>query len=315
MSTLGHYKDNSLISNAFGFLRLGIDFYPYNSDADWIITGVPFDMATSGRSGSREGPSAIRNSSMHLTWEKSRFPWNFNLHDYVTAIDCGDLVYNFGDSVDMGKKLQTHAEKLLKNNKRMLSFGGDHFITLHLLRAYKKIFGPVSLIDFDAHTDDYVSQSTCDHGSIFFDAPKEKLILPKHSIQIGIRTEIKKDNPFSIIDANQVNELSTQQIISKVKKVVGTKPTYLTVDIDCLDPAYAPGTGTPVIGGLNTSKLTALIRGLENLNIIGMDIVEVSPAYDHSGITSLAAATIALEMLYMQASFNSKVKMINREYT
>ena len=130
MSTLGHQYDNSLVSNAFGFLRLPMNFMPYESDADWVITGVPFDMATSGRAGGRHGPAAIRQVSTNLAWEHNRFPWNFDMRERLNVVDCGDLVYAFGDAREMSEKLQAHAEKLLSAGKRMLSFGGDHFVTL-----------------------------------------------------------------------------------------------------------------------------------------------------------------------------------------
>lgn len=135
MSTLGHQSDNSLVSNAFGFLRFPLNFMPYDSDAEWVITGIPFDMATSGRAGGRHGPAAIRQVSTNLAREGNRWPWSFDLRDRLNVVDCGDIVFNFGDAQDMSDKLQAHAEKLLKAGKRMLSFGGDHFVTLPLLRA------------------------------------------------------------------------------------------------------------------------------------------------------------------------------------
>ena len=157
MSTLGHQYDNSLVSNAFGFLRLPMNFMPYDSDADWVITGVPFDMATSGRAGGRHGPAAIRQVSTNLAWEHNRFPWNFDMRERLNVVDCGDLVYAFGDAREMSEKLQAHAEKLLSAGKRMLSFGGDHFVTLPLLRAHAKHFGKMALVHFDAHTNTFAN--------------------------------------------------------------------------------------------------------------------------------------------------------------
>lgn len=140
MSTLGHQYDNSTVSNAFGFLRLPMNFMPYESDADWVITGVPFDMATSGRAGGRHGPAAIRQVSTNLAREHNRFPWNFDMRERLNVVDCGDLVYAFGDAREMSEKLQAHAEKLLAAGKRMLSFGGDHFVTLPLLRPCQALW-------------------------------------------------------------------------------------------------------------------------------------------------------------------------------
>ncbi|MCW7547579.1 agmatinase [Photorhabdus sp. APURE] len=302
ISTLGNQQDDSLVSNAFGFLRFPLNFQPYSSDAEWVITGVPFDMATSGRAGSRHGPAAIRQVSTNLAWESRRWPWDFKLRNCLNVVDCGDVVFNFGDAQDMSDKLQAHAEKVLASGKRMLSFGGDHFITLPLLRAHAKHFGKMALVHFDAHADTYPNGSQFDHGTMFYHAPNEGLIDPHHSVQIGIRTEHGRDNGFTVLDADQVNDRSVDDLLAQIKETVGNMPVYLTFDIDCLDPAFAPGTGTPVIGGLTTDRALKLLRGLQPLNIVGMDVVEVAPAYDQSEITALAGATIALEMLYLQAS-------------
>ncbi|MGX4748543.1 agmatinase [Morganella morganii] len=301
-STLGNQTDNSLVSNAFGFLRLPLNFQPYTSDADWVITGVPFDMATSGRAGSRHGPAAIRQISTNLAWEGNRWPWTFDMRERLNVVDCGDLVFAFGDAQDMSDKLQAHTEKVLASGKKCLSFGGDHFVTLPLLRAHAKHFGKMALVHFDAHTDTYGNGSKFDHGTMFYHAPNEGLIDPAHSVQIGIRTEHETDNGFTVIDAAQVNDRTVDDVIAQVKAIVGDMPVYLTFDIDCLDPAFAPGTGTPVIGGLTTDRALKLLRGLQPLNIVGMDLVEVAPVYDQSDITALAGATIALEMLYLQAA-------------
>ena len=301
-STLGNQVDNSLVSNAFGFLRFPLNFQPYSSDAEWVITGVPFDMATSGRAGSRHGPAAIRQVSTNLAWESHRWPWNFKLTERLNVVDCGDVVFAFGDAQDMSDKLQAHTEKLLESGKRCLTFGGDHFVTLPLLRAHAKHFGKMALVHFDAHTDTYGNGSKFDHGTMFYHAPKEGLIDPNHSVQIGIRTEHDRDNGFTVLDAAQVNDRSVDDMVAQIKEIVGDMPVYLTFDIDCLDPAFAPGTGTPVIGGLTSDRALKLLRGIQSLNIVGMDLVEVAPAYDQSEITALAAASIALEMLYIQAA-------------
>lgn len=301
-NTLGNVPDNSLVSNAFGFLRLPLEFNSYNSNADWVITGIPFDMATSGRAGARHGPAGIRQVSTQLAWEEKRYPWTFSMQNRLNVVDCGDLVFNFGDAKDMSDKLQSHALKLLQSGKKLLSFGGDHFVTLPLLRAHAQYFGKMALIHFDAHTDTYPNGSQFDHGTMFYHAPKEHLIDPAHCVQIGIRTEHSTDNGFTVLDAAYVNDATTEQIVEQIKETVGDLPIYLTFDIDALDPAFAPGTGTPVCGGITTDRALKILRALAPLNIVGMDVVEVSPAYDHAEITALAGATIALEMLYMQAS-------------
>lgn len=301
-NSLNHEFDNSLVSNNFGFLRLPLNFTPYDSDAEVVITGVPFDMATSGRSGTRFGPEGIRRASVNLAWEECRYPWNFNVREALNIIDCGDLVYGFGDSNDMVAKLTAHTLKVVESGKKTLTFGGDHFITLPLLRAHAKVHGKMALVHFDAHSDTYATGTNCDHGTMFFHAPKEGLIDPSHSVQIGIRTEYHDEDNFNVIHGQMANDLSVKEICDIVKEKTNGMKVYLTFDIDCLDPAYAPGTGTPVVGGLSTDKIMKILQGLKDLDIVGADVVEVAPAYDNADITSLAGASIALQMLYMFAT-------------
>jgi agmatinase len=272
MNDLFTKPDYSLYSNAMTFMRRPLVQNPIDNDADVVVLGAPLDMATSGRPGARMGPDAIRRASVNLAWEGKKFPWDFNVFEHTSVIDAGDL----------------------------LGLGGDHFITLPLLRAYGKKYGEMALIHFDAHTDTYNQGSRYDHGTMFYHAPNEGLISPEHSVQIGIRTEYKQEgHGFNVINAMQANDMSVDEIIAQVKDIVGDKPVYLTFDIDCLDPAFAPGTGTPVCGGLNSDKVLKIIRGLQGINMVGMDVVEVSPAFDQSDITALAGATIALELLYV----------------
>lgn len=299
--TLNNVEDISLIANSFGFLRSPLCFTPYTVEADVAITGVPFDMATSGRSGTRFGPQAIRGISPQLDWEHCRYPWDFCLKDKLSVIDCGDLVYPSGDSKAMCAALTEHCDKLIASGKKCLTFGGDHFITLPLLRGHFKHFGQMALVHFDAHSDTYSNGSDCDHGTMFYHAPKEGLIDPDHSVQIGIRTEYDKSLGFTVLHGALANDLSVEELVKRVYDTVGDRPVYLTFDIDCLDPAYAPGTGTPVCGGLTTDKALKIVRALKDLHIVGADIVEVSPAYDHGDITALAGATLAVEFLHLFA--------------
>lgn len=158
----------------------------------------------------------------------------------------------------------------------------------------------MSIIHFDAHVDYFNNNNIFDHGAIMFHAIHEELIAPDRSIQIGIRTEYNNDFGFTVLDAEYINNVDVDDVIKKIKCIVKSFPIYLTFDIDCLDPAFAPGTGTPVIGGLTSGCVLRIIRGLQELDIVGFDIVEVSPVYDCSQITALAAATLGLEMLYTQ---------------
>jgi agmatinase len=215
-------------------------------------------------------------------------------------VDYGDVDYVPGKPEDGLAEIQNHASQIINVGKTVVSIGGDHFVTLPLLRSHHEKYGKMALVHFDAHTDTYPNDNLIDHGCMFYHAPKEGLIDPSHSIQIGIRTEYEKDShEFQVIDAATANDISAEQMIESIQKRVGKLPVYLTFDIDCLDPAFAPGTGTPVVGGLSTDKALKIVRGLTELNIIGFDLVEVSPQYDHAEITALAGATIILEYLYL----------------
>ena len=194
-----------------------------------------------------------------------------------------------------------HANELIAAGKTLLSFGGDHYVTLPLLRAHAKHHGELALIHFDAHTDDYDQGGKFDHGTMFHHAQVEGLIDASASVQVGIRTTHDYDNtPFNVLGADYVNDATADEVIETIRQTVGNRRIYLTFDIDCLDPAYAPGTGTPVCGGLTSDKALKILRGLQGLDIVGMDVVEVCPAYDHGEITALAGATVALELLYLQ---------------
>ncbi|MFA0570627.1 agmatinase [Vibrio gallaecicus] len=303
MNDLFTKTDYSLYSNSMSFMRQPYLRNPISSDADLVVLGVPLDMATSGRPGARMGPDAIRRASVNLAWEGNKFPWDFNVFDRAKVIDAGDLVFDCGDAEDFTYRLEAATNEILKSGKTMLALGGDHFITLPILRAYAKHHGEMALIHFDAHTDTYANGSSYDHGTMFYHAPNEGLISPKHSVQIGIRTEYdKQDHGFNVINAMEANDLNADDIVARIRDIIGDKPVYVTFDIDCLDPAFAPGTGTPVCGGLNSDKVLKILRGLAGVNIVGMDVVEVSPPYDHSDLTALAGATVALELMYAWAS-------------
>jgi len=295
--------DTSMFSNVYSYLGLPFSRDLDDASIDAVVMGVPYDLGTSGRAGARSGPNAIRQASANLRWEEQRWPWTFSLGDKLTATDYGDIQFMWGDSDDMLARVEDHAARITAAGKTLVTFGGDHFVTLPLLRGHAKTHGTLSLIHFDAHTDCYDEEEKYNHGCMFFRAPKEGLIDPSRSIQIGIRTDYDRANhEFEVIDAHQANEQSVAETVAAIRKRVGDNPAYLTFDIDCLDPAYAPGTGTPVVGGLSTSKVLRILQGIADLNIVGFDVVEVSPAYDNANITALAGATLALQFLYMRAS-------------
>ncbi|MGE4634621.1 MAG: agmatinase [Arenicellales bacterium] len=300
------YDDVSLYANLFGYLGCPLSDDPLQSQADVAVLGVPYDLGTSGRAGTRSGPGAIRQASGNLRWEEARWPWPYALADHLKVIDCGDLAYAPGDSAGFAQILQDRATDILRSGKTLLSFGGDHFITLPLLRAHHAVHGELALVHFDAHTDTYEQGSEFDHGTMFRRAPEEGLIDTDYSIQVGIRTEYEPStHAFTVLDTDWVNNHGPVKAAQAIRDRAGKRKVYLTFDIDCLDPAFAPGTGTPVAGGLSTNMALQILRGLKGLDIVGMDVVEVAPAYDQAEVTALAAATLGLEMLYLQVEKRS----------
>jgi len=295
--------DFSFYANVFSYMGLPLSRDLTDDSVDAVVMGVPYDLGTSGRSGTRSGPQAIRQLSANMRWEEKRWPWDFALAERLKAIDYGDVDFLFGDSEDMLQKTEEAAAMITGAGKTLVSFGGDHFVALPLLRGHARTHGKLALIHFDAHTDSYEDAGKYNHGCMFHRAPREGLIDPAHSVQVGIRTDYQRDShEFEVIDANRVNEQSVQDTVAAIRARVGDHPAYLTFDIDCLDPAFAPGTGTPVVGGLSTSRAMRILQGIADLNIVGFDVVEVSPAYDHGDITALAGASLALQFLYMRAS-------------
>ncbi len=298
----GH-SDEPMYSGALSFCRRRYSRNLDDDEIDVVVTGAPFDLATSNRPGARYGPAGIRAASSNLAWEDKRWPWDFAVFDRLGVIDYGDLYFNYGEPETFVTGMQTHAARVLAAGKTMLTLGGDHFIALPLVREHAKKFGPLSLLHFDAHTDTYSHGTRIDHGTMFFHAVKEGVIDPDRSVQVGIRTNYTRENHrFTVLDAAWVNEHGAGATLKEIHRVIGDRPTYLSFDIDGLDPAYAPGTGTPVCGGLSTDCALKIMRGLGALNLVGMDLVEVAPPYDHAEITSLAAATLALEFLCVLAS-------------
>lgn len=284
---------------AMSFLRRN---YTRNlDDADIVVTGIAFDMATSNRPGARFGPRAIRAASTMLA-ELDAYPFGFDPFDTLRVADYGDCFLDFGRPDEMLGRIEAHADEIVASDTMMVSLGGDHFITYPILKAHYKKFGKLSLIHFDAHSDTWADEpERMDHGSMFLRALREDIIDPATSVQIGIRTHNSDTHGFTILGAPWVHREGIAAVLEVVREVVGQNTAYLTFDIDCLDPSFAPGTGTPVSGGLSTSQALEAIRGMAEFNIVGMDVVEVSPQYDFSEVTALAAATLAHDFICVQA--------------
>ncbi|WP_447903436.1 agmatinase [Pseudomonas serbica] len=269
---------------------------------DLVITGVPFDTATTHRPGTRFGPRGIRTASTGIAWAR-HWPWEFDPFDLLAAVDYGDCSFDHGLPETVPGAIEDHADQILNQGCGMLTLGGDHFISYPLLKAHSKVHGPLSLVHFDAHSDTWPDPDVkrIEHGTMFFHAAREGIVDPSRSIQIGMRTTNDEPMGFRVVDAREVHRNSAEDIAKLVLERVGDNPVYLTFDIDCLDPSYAPGTGTPVSGGLTSFQALEILRALRGINVVGMDLVEVSPPYDHAEITALAGATIAMEMICLYA--------------
>jgi len=266
---------------------------------DVVVSGIPLDLATTFRPGARLGPAAVRAASVQLA-ELLPYPWGFNPFDNLAVIDYGDCWFDTHNPLTITPSIVEHARTILAAGAKMLTLGGDHYITYPLLQAHAEKYGkPLSLIHFDAHCDTWPDDNpdSLNHGTMFYKAVKDGLIDPARSVQIGIRTWNDDYMGMHILDAPWVHANGTATAVEKILSIVGAHPTYLTFDIDCLDPAFAPGTGTPVSGGLSSAQALAIVRALTPVNLVGMDVVEVSPPFDQSEITAIAAAHIAVDLL------------------
>lgn len=270
--------------------------------ADVAVMGVPFDLTVSGRSGTRLGPRAVRAASAHIAWS-APWPWTFDPFERLSVVDYGDCFFDPGYPALIPEAITQAAREVLAQDSALLTLGGDHFITYPLLKAHAEKHGPLSLIQIDAHSDTWEdAPGRLDHGTMLWHAVREGLVVPERSVQVGIRTHNPDPLGFNIIDAREVHRSGPEAVAAQVRAIVGDAKTYLTFDIDALDPSAAPGTGTPVIGGLSTWQAQEMLRGLEGINLIGMDMVEVAPAYDVAEITALAAATLANDLLCLYAA-------------
>ncbi len=271
----------------------------------YAIAGVPLDIGTTNRAGTRDGPAAIRRASRMLVDGVHPEHW-VDPRDLDIA-DLGEFAIALGDIPGSLALIEQQAAGC----QHLVALGGEHGITLPLLRALSKRLGrPLGLLHCDAHVDTWVDNfgQAYAHGSPFYHAIREGLVDPRRMIQVGIRSPVDRatwdwtiGQGVTVVTGQEAQELGPAARAQRVRAVLGAEPAYLSFDIDCLDPAHAPGTGTPEIGGLASWQAQGLIRRLRDIDFRGMDVVEVSPAHDHAEITALAAATLAWEYLALIA--------------
>jgi agmatinase len=269
------------------------------------IAGIPFDIGVTNRPGARFAPLSIRHASRMLTDGDNPAGWVDPAS--LPIADVGDFRIALGDIPGSLKLIEEQAADF----RHLVALGGDHTITLPLLRALNRSIGPVGLIHFDAHLDTWPDSfgQVFGHGSVFYHAITERLVDPRRMIQIGIRSPVPRavwdwtgKQGVTILTAEAVHEDRPASVAEAIRRAVGSGPVYLSFDIDALDPSQAPGTGTPEIGGLFSWQAMAILKRLEGLPFVGMDVVEVSPPYDIAEISSLAAATLVWQYLSLLAA-------------
>lgn len=266
---------------------------------DLVIWGVPFDLAVSNRPGTRFGPQALRRASAIFDGD-AQYPSRIDPFEHLTAVDYGDCLLPRGDLQGCARAIEHEAAGIIASGAHLVTLGGDHFITLPLLRAHVARHGKLALVQFDAHQDTWDDGvGAISHGSFVLEAVREGLIDVERSIQIGMRTVAPRDCGLKVLDAYAAHELGIAGTTERIKERVGAGPAYLSFDIDAIDPAFAPGTGTPVAGGFTSDQALRMVWGIRDLDFRGMDVVEVSPPYDHADATAIAGS--ALVQHYIQA--------------
>jgi agmatinase len=279
------------------------------SHCDVAILGVPFDSGTSYRPGSRFGPAAVRQGSRLLR------PYHPGLAVAPFAVqqvaDAGDIACNPFNIAEAVAQVEAGAAALLDGAGHLLAIGGDHTIALPLLRVTRARSGPVALVHFDAHLDtwDTYFGAPVTHGTPFRRAAEEGLFLDEHSMHVGLRgpvyaaSDLTSDAElgFRSVQAMELERIGVDGVVARIRERVANAPLYVSIDIDVLDPAHAPGTGTPEAGGLTSRELLGILRGLAGLPLVGADVVEVAPAYDHAEMTTVAAAHVCYELLSLFA--------------
>jgi agmatinase len=266
--------------------------------ADVAVTGLPFDQAVTNRPGTRLGPRAIREASLLQPCD-APYGWGYDVLSEFAIADYGDMAFDYARPAEILDRIEAHVGAILDAGAACIALGGDHSVTHGCLRAHAARHGPLSVIQVDAHSDTWADDdpTRIDHGTFMRKAVREGLVVPERSVQIGIRTDNPDTMGFHVIDARQVHRDGPEEVAALTRKIVGAHPVYLTFDIDALDPAFAPGTGTPVWGGLSSHQAAVLLRDLAGVDLKGGDVVEVAPPFDTTGATAIAAAHVATELL------------------
>ena len=283
---------------------------------DIAVVGVPFDSGTSYRPGARFGPLGIRTGSRLLrAYHPSLRVEPFQGQQVVDAGDIACSPYVIADALE---QIEAAASDLVGKGRRVVALGGDHTVALPLLRTVHRAHGPVALVHFDAHLDtwDTYMKAPFTHGTPFRRAAEEGLFVVGQSIHVGIRgplygaEDLSGDAAlgFSVLGSWEIEEIGIGGVVERVRQRVGDQPVYLSIDIDVLDPAFAPATGTPEIGGFSTRELAGILRGFAGLEIVGADVVEVAPVYDHAEVTTIAAANLVWEILGLMALRRAAVR-------
>jgi agmatinase len=296
--------DDPTYAGALSFMRRK---YSKNFEgADAVIWGIPFDAAVSNRPGARFGPQAIRRASAIFD-NDPQYPFHRDLFANLAVVDYGDCLLDYGNHQKTPATIEREAAKILHSGATLVTLGGDHFVTWPLLKAHAAIHGPLALVHFDAHQDTWFDDGKrIDHGSFVARAVQDGVIEPEWSIQIGIRTHAPDDFGIRILYGHELEEMRVSDIVYAIRERTAGRKVYITFDIDCLDPAFAPGTGTPVAGGPSSARMLSVLRALGDLDIVGADIVEVAPAYDHADITAIAGASVAMHYLGLLAERKAK---------
>ena len=280
---------------------------------DIALIGVPYDGAVTNRAGARHGPREMRNASTNM--RSIHHVWRINPYELCRIGDVGDVLFTEIYDIEAAHRdITRFFSRFCETGVVPLAAGGDHSITLPIFRALATE-GPLGMIQFDAHTDTWDEFLGCkyNHGAPFRRAVEENLLDPGRTIQVGIRGaqnvtdgwDFSRDSGMRVIFMEEFSKLGVDQVVVEAREILGEGPTYISFDIDGLDPTFAPGTGTPEVGGLTTIEALALVRGLRGLNLVGADVVEVSPPFDLSGNTALVGATLMYELLCLLAEVTS----------